>query len=133
MSTTNVTVARPALASGAAIFSALMPKCPLCVMAIIGALGLELPRVAAWMTPLTIVLLSLCLALIASVARAKRRWMPLAVAIVAAVVVIAGRVALQSNVVARSGCVVLVGASIWSGRSTKKCTSCVCAKETKCE
>ena len=63
--------ARPALAAGAATLAALMPKCPLCVIAIVSALGLELPRVAAWLTPLTILFLSISLTLTAIVSRSR--------------------------------------------------------------
>lgn len=126
MALTHPLAARPALAAGAATLGALMPKCPLCVVAIVSALGLELPRVAAWLTPLTILFLSLSLALTALVSRARRRWAPFAVAAIAAVVIIAGRVSIQSDNMVRAGAVTLIGASIWAARARSNCSSCKC-------
>jgi len=135
MAVTHPIAARPALAAAAGTLGALMPKCPLCLVAIISILGIELPRAAAWLTPLTIVFLAISLTLTAIVSHARRRWTPFVVATVAAVTIIAGRVSIRSDHVVRAGAVALIGASVWAGRGGKRCcvcTDCSVAEHDKC-
>ncbi|HEV7922255.1 MAG TPA: hypothetical protein VGR02_15830 [Thermoanaerobaculia bacterium] len=110
-----------ATASAAALGAALLPKCPLCFLAIASAVGLNLS--ASWLLPLTLTSLAVSLTLIGRLAIARRRYGALAVAALAAAILIAARLAGAPAVVMYGGALLMTGSAVAAGR---RCVSAGC-------
>jgi protein SCO1/2 len=106
---------RSAIASFAAIGAALTPKCPLCLMAIAGGLGLPLTALGPWLLPLTIVLLLVSLTSMAFAARARRRYVAFGVAMAGAAIVLAARFYFPTMAATGAGALVMIAAAMWIG------------------
>jgi hypothetical protein len=100
---------------------ALAPKCPLCYLAIAGALGAAGP----WIAPLTIAAVALT---IGSIAWRARIDGALFLGIGAAAAILGGRLLIDSRPLVLAGSAALLIAALW--RVRKRATAC--ALEGKC-
>jgi hypothetical protein len=99
-----------------AITAALLPKCPMCLAAIAGSIGLELPLNAPSLLPLLILFLAISLRLILRAARRNSRPIGAAVACVAAPLLIAQRAFAMSSTVGHVAVLMLVVAAVVTAR-----------------
>ncbi|HKO54950.1 MAG TPA: hypothetical protein VJ276_03665 [Thermoanaerobaculia bacterium] len=107
-----------AIASAMAVGAGLLPKCPLCFLALGSAAGLELR--GAWLAPLVAVCVGTSLLLIGRMAAAQRRWWPLLTAAAAAAIVIAARIGGAPPLVTHAGALLMAVAALSAGR-TQRC------------
>lgn len=111
-----------ASASAAALGAALMPKCPLCLMVLATAAGINLS--ATWLLPLTIACLAVSLTLIGRVAITGKRYGALAVATAAAAILITARLTAAPPAVMYGAALLMTGSAVAAGR---RCASAACA------
>ncbi len=110
---------RSLLAVAPGVLVALMPRmaCPACWPAYAGALGaLGLPVLldSRWLVPLMATSISIALAALVLQARARRRYAPLVLGMVAAALLLMGKVVLESAPVTYLGSGLLLVASLWN-------------------
>src|SRR3954468_23113626 len=103
-----VTAALPTIAA------ALLPKCPLCLVAIASSVGLELPLLAPALLPLMVILLAISLTLIFRASRRCGHFGGSVLASVAVPLLIAQRVFAMPAFVAHGSVLLLVAAAIWT-------------------
>lgn len=99
-----------------AFAAALVPKCPLCWMAILSSLGLGTAIGAAWLQPLTLFFLVVALGAIAYRARRRRAYGALILGISAAIVIYISKFVFGLDSGAYLGGAALMGASLWNSR-----------------
>jgi hypothetical protein len=96
----------------------LLPKCPLCAAAYLGAfgsLGAGAWLQASWGLPLTSACLLFALGVLGFRARRRRGYGPVLLGVVAAVVLLAGKFVLDSPpAVLAAGASLLIAASVWN-------------------
>jgi hypothetical protein len=113
------------LASAAA---ALMPKCPLCLVALAGALGLELP-VGPALLPFRLLLVAIAAGVIARMSIQRRRRAPVLLAAAATLLAAAGPLTDHGSVAAsRLAMLAMISAALWAawrplGRTDPHCAS----------
>jgi hypothetical protein len=96
---------------------AVLPKCPICLAAYLGAFGLtgaESIVDAAWLLPITVACLLVALLALGFGARRRRGYGPLLLGLHAGALVVLGRFALDSSIAAGAGAALLIAASIWN-------------------
>lgn len=99
-----------------AFAAALVPKCPLCWMAILRSLGLGSSISAAWLQPLTLFFLVVALAAIAYRAHRRRAYGAPILRISAAMIIYVSRFIIRPDVGTYRGGAALMGASLWNSR-----------------
>ncbi len=111
---------------------ALLPKCPLCWMAILSTLGLGSIISVAWLQPLTILFLVVAVGALAFRARRIKAYGPLTLAMGAAVAVYLFKFVFNVDTGVYLAGAVLMGASIWNSllRSKVPTPGCACHKHT---
>jgi hypothetical protein len=102
-----------------AVALVLLPKCPLCLMAWLGALGSL--GVSSWVSslwgaPLVIGLLILTDGALVLRARRSRYWSPLLIALLGSGALLAGKLLVEAPLLLYGGLGLLMGASILSNR-----------------
>lgn len=113
-----MSIARP-LTTVAALVPLVMPKCPLCAMALFAALGIEARAIA----PVTIALIAL--PVVAAVLRHSSIAIPL-IACVGAVAAIGGRFVGDEPLLFHAGVLAVVGASVVNTvLIRRRCRKCV--------
>jgi hypothetical protein len=103
----------------AAVFVALLPKCPACWSVYAGlssVLGVSFVIDARQLLPLTLASLALALMSLAISARRSRQPLPLVVGSVCALAVWAGKFELGSDALTVGALLGLIGASLWARR-----------------
>jgi hypothetical protein len=108
----------------------LLPKCPLCLMGIMSALGLGTLIGVGWLKPLTLVMLGAAVGSLALRARRSRGYNPLLLGLLAAVMVFVSKFYLDYPLAAYGGLVLLFAATLWGawagGRATPQGGDCGC-------
>jgi hypothetical protein len=105
-----------------AVCAGLLPKCPICFLAVGSAVGLNLR--GAWLLPLVALCIAASLALIARMAVARRRLWPLIPAVAAAAIVIGARIVSAPPPVTYGGALLMAIAALsagWSGATAPRC------------
>src|SRR4030095_3721284 len=97
-----------------ALLTALMPKCPICWMALMSALGVGTTVSAGWLRPITLGLLLLPIIPLVISARRSGRYRALLLAVVAASAMYFCKFQLFYDPGVYLSGLVLVGASIWN-------------------
>lgn len=100
-----------------AFAAALVPKCPLCWMAILSSLGLGPAIGAAWLQPLTLFFLALALGAIAYRARRRGAYGALILGISAAIIIYISKFIFGLDSGAYLGSAALIAASFWNARA----------------
>lgn len=98
----------------AAAIVAIMPKCPLCWMALAGAAGLDSWVLQGWMRPVAVILLAGALFTLLFVARSRRAYGPFWLALVAALAMYALKFANGPELGVYLSGAALVAASVWN-------------------
>lgn len=113
-----------------AVAVALMPKCPLCWIAILGSLGMGSTIGALWLQPLTVFFLLLAVGAIALRARRLHTYGPLILAAGAAIAIYVFKFAAQIDAGVYLSGAMLIGASVWNSilRSVERGPGCSCDK-----
>ena len=93
---------------------AAMPKCPLCWMALMSALGVSSIINSQWLQPLAITLLLLSVGALFVRARSRHGYGPFCLGLVAAVAMYLCKFRLDSEIGVYLGGATLLGASIWN-------------------
>ena len=93
---------------------ALLPKCPLCLVSIMGVVGLGSVVTVAWLLPLMLVFLGATLLLLGLNARRRRNYGPLALGLIAACSITLGKFYFNSKFAAGAGIILLLAASLWN-------------------
>jgi hypothetical protein len=104
-----------------AIAAALVPKCPLCVIAIAGSIGLELPLNIPSPLPLMMLFVAISLTLILRAARRNDRVIGAVLACAAAALLIAQRVFAMPGVWGHAAVVLLVVSAMLTRNAKKEC------------
>lgn len=94
--------------------AALLPKCPLCVMAILSVLGLSIDINAEIFYPLTFLFILLGLGAMTLQARHKQEFKPLFLGILASMLIIAGKFYLPISIIFYSGLLLFTVAIMWN-------------------
>ena len=116
----------PALAS---ILIAAMPKCPLCWMALMSALGLGSTLRWQWLQPLACALLFVSITVLFLRARRRRIYGPLCLGLVAASVIYICKFKFNYDLGVYLGSAALLGATLWNAvlqRQVADETHCHC-------
>src|SRR5262245_55672446 len=99
---------------------AILPKCPLCWIALTSALGLGSFITAHWLRPIAVSLLLLPLSALFLCARRARCYLPFVVALIAAVSMYLSKFVLNSDPgVYLSGLAIFI-ASLWNARMIRR-------------
>ncbi|MDQ3666553.1 MAG: hypothetical protein M3410_08230 [Acidobacteriota bacterium] len=98
----------------------LLPKCPLCLIAIMSALGLGTMISVIWLKPLTIALLGVAVASLALSAHRDRGYNQSLLGLLAAVMVFVGKFYLDYPPATYGGLALLFAATVWGGRVRKR-------------
>jgi len=114
------------------VLVALAPKCPVCFLAYFGIFGVTATSVSSyhtWLPPVTAVWLALTVAMLFVRTNGRRRHVPVAIGLIAALSVFTGRFVITSAWIVYLGLAALVGAALWSSRlrtsvSSPACLSC---------
>ena len=93
---------------------ALLPKCPLCLVSIMGVVGLGSVVTVAWLLPLMLVFLGATLLPLALSARRRRSYGSLVLGLLAACFITLGKFYFNSSFAAGAGVVLLFAASLWN-------------------
>jgi hypothetical protein len=99
------------------VLIAAMPKCPLCWMALMSAIGLSSTVRSTWMRPLAATLLFLSISALFIRARRRGRYAPFYLGLVAACALYFLKFTFQHNVGVYLSAATLLGASIWNALS----------------
>lgn len=97
-----------------AFIVAILPKCPLCLMAILGTFGLGTVISLSWMKPLAVVFLLIAIGTLFLRARHTKNYGPLILGITAAAAIYIFKFQLQIDTGVYISGAALVGASIWN-------------------
>ena len=112
-----------------AMLTACLPKCPICWMALMGALGVSSTLTAGWLRPLAIVFLLIPVSALFIRARRRGGYAPFTLGVIAASAMYFCKFELFYDPGTYVSGVALVGASIWnatSKRRTRDKTHCRC-------
>lgn len=110
------------------VAAAIMPKCPLCLMGMMSAVGLSYSMKAFWLLPLTLFFLFTAIAALAFQARRRRSYSTFLLGVMAAAIIISGKFYAENNLLIYSGVAILVATSLWSSLSKRKA-----ADKAECE
>lgn len=102
---------------------ALLPKCPLCLMGIMSALGLGTVVSVVWLKPLTLVFLGTAIGSLALRARRSRVYNPLLLGFLAAVIVFVSKFYLDYSPAAYGGLALLFAAMLWGALARRRATT----------
>jgi hypothetical protein len=115
---------------------AMLPKCPLCWMAILGALGLGSIISLAWLQGLTILFLAVALGALAFRARRIHRYGPLLLGAAAAAAVYFFKFVVDLETAVYAAGASLIAASVWNSLLRPRGPApagCNCAKHLEAE
>ena len=98
---------------------AIMPKCPLCWIALVSAVGLSWPISSGWLRSLTIAFSLVPLGLLLSRAHRSRDYRPLLLGLIAAIALYVFKFRIELDVGVYSSAAALFGATLWSTKSLK--------------
>ena len=107
----------------------LLPKCPLCLMALATSVGLGYFVQTGWLVPLTVACFVVALMSLAIRARRQRNYTPLVLGVFAVAIIFVGRYQLNHGALLYAGLALLVFASFWRAGSKKRVspgTGCEC-------
>jgi mercuric ion transport protein len=110
-----------------------LPKCPLCWMGLMGALGLGSVINRAWLQPLTMALLALSLAVLTFRAPTRHGYGPFGLGLLAATIIYVSKFSLDSDWLIYSGGGLLFVASAWNAwpkKREKAEAHCACQAST---
>ena len=96
---------------------AIMPKCPLCWIALVSAVGLSWPINSGWLRSLTIAFSLVPLGLLLSRAHRSRDYRPLLLGLIAAIALYVFKFRIGLDVGVYSSAAALFGATLWSTKS----------------
>jgi hypothetical protein len=96
---------------------AIMPKCPLCWIALVSAVGLSWPISSGWLRSLTIAFSLVPLGLLLSRAHRSRDYRPLLLGLIAAIALYVFKFRIGLDVGVYSSAAALFGATLWSTKS----------------
>jgi|GEM_PF-3694664 len=136
MASVRVTRQQATLSVLAGSAAALMPKCPLCLMALASALGLRLPLGPA-LLPLRIALTFVATIVIARISLQRHRRGPLLLAVVVAIAIVAGALTgRESAALSSVAMLAMIGAALWAAwrspsRGDPHCTESTSQSPTK--
>lgn len=99
-----------------ALAAALLPKCPLCLMGVMSAVGLSFSIKASWLLPLSLFFLLTTTVALTLQARAGRSYRTLVLGVGAVAVITSSKFYVDSNLLTYSGVVILAAHSLWVGR-----------------
>jgi hypothetical protein len=102
------------------LLMAILPKCPLCWIALTGALGFGSFMTVYWMRPIAISLLLLPLSALFLCARRARYYLPFAMATVAAVSMYFWKFVLNVDAAVYLSGLAIFSASLWNVRVMRK-------------
>ena len=111
------------------ILTAAIPKCPLCWMALMSALGVGSTINSDWMQPLAVILLITSVTALAIRARRRGGYGPFVIGLIAATAMYVFKFKLNYDLGAYMSATTLVGASIWNARQKRRVdvnTKCHC-------
>ncbi|HYC58506.1 MAG TPA: hypothetical protein VEK79_02980, partial [Thermoanaerobaculia bacterium] len=112
-----------------AAVATVLPKCPLCLLTIASALGIELPMSGRWLFPATLALLACSIALMARMATPSRRRSVLAIALMGGTCIVAGRLSAgPAALLLHVGAAALIVASIRAS-----CRASCMSSKTRCK
>jgi hypothetical protein len=109
---------------------AFLPKCPLCLVGIMSALGLGTLISGAWLKPLTLVLLLTAVGSLTIGARRGRGYKPLLLGFPAAAIVFVSKFYLDYPLATYGGLALLLAATFWGAwakeRAATQVSDCGC-------
>lgn len=104
--------------------------CPACwplYASVLSTLGCGFLLSSAYLLPLTALFLFFSVVVLGYRARARRRYGPFVLALIAAILILWGKFSLESNVVAYAGVGLLISSSIWNSwprPAARRCPRC---------
>lgn len=114
---------------GSTLIALLLPKCPLCAMAILSVLGLSADFDPGIFYPLTLIFILFGLGAVALRARQKGNYKPLYLAVAASALILTGKFYFVSTAAFYTGAGLFMVAVLWNGYlpAARKChTNCKC-------
>ncbi len=120
-----------ALSTFTTVLMAVMPKCPLCWIALMSTLGVGSIVTSYWMQPVAISVLLLPLAVFLLCAHRSRSYAPFYLALAAAVAMYACKFRLNSDAGVYLSGATMLGASVWNALLTRQAANKT-STETKC-
>jgi hypothetical protein len=96
------------------LLAAAMPKCPICWMALMGALGVGSTIHSDWLRPLAVMFLALPVGALFVRARRRRRYGPFILGLLAATTMYLSKFSFNYDIGAYLSGAALVGASVWN-------------------
>ncbi len=93
---------------------AALPKCPICLMALLSSIGLGGLIEARWLLPLMFTLLGAAVGMLAFRARSRRGLGPFYVGLFAAFILLLSKFYLDHRPSMYVGAALLIGASVWN-------------------
>ena len=103
-----------------AMLTAVLPKCPICWMALMGALGVSTTLTAGWLRPLAIFFLLIPVLFLFIRARRRRGYAPFILGVIAASAMYFFKFELFYDPGTYLSGAALVGASIWNATSKRR-------------
>lgn len=104
-------------AIGSTLIAVAVPKCPLCLIGVASAIGLGTLVDSAWLRPLTLAFLGTAVLMLTLTAYRRRSYAPVFLGAMAATLVFSGKFHHGGDWLTYLGIVMLVAASLWSGRA----------------
>ena len=105
-------------------FTLLLPKCPLCVLALLQLAGIHSVFVAGLVSPVFLALAGIPAVLLAIQAVQLRSWTPFGMYVSGAALLILGRLYWGNAYASGGGVVLLAAAAIWTARCRASSSSC---------
>jgi hypothetical protein len=93
---------------------AALPKCPICLGALLGAFGFGAFIQASWLMPLMLVFLGVTLVTLAFRAGRRRGLKPFYLGVAASLIILSGKFYLDNAALVYGGAILLVAASVWN-------------------
>ena len=107
---------------------AIAPKCPICFLGYFGIFGVATSASVyrIWLTPLTVIWLTLTVGMLAVQRGSQRRYGPALLGVFAGLAVFAGKFVVDDQALFYGGILALIGAVIWSAQSRTSTSSELC-------
>ena len=106
--------------------TAALPKCPVCLMGVLSAIGLGSVIKASWLLPLSLTFLIIAIGLLLHRSRKRHDFKPLLTGALAAGLILVGKFYFDSYVLTYLGVGILIATSIWSSWPKRSSTPCRC-------
>ncbi len=120
-----------ASSSASAALFAVLPKCPMCLIALLAPLGITVSGTGSFLVFLGAMLLAIPLVLFWVPACRKCGFRPLLLALLGACVMMAGRFALDSTALMVAGAVIMFASALWTARLPRAAQHMDCSAEQK--